>query len=306
MKKSMSTVIVLAAFLFTAGYANNATAQDVAGGSLFYSYSPYTGGTESFGGSNSIQQDTEFRPHMVDAKAAVPIIFNNNKTVFVNYLEYRFFLPQLKNMSSSQPGGITKPGYLHDLSYTLLLRQEFTKDWCFITAFTPGVATDFKDSILDRGFLITSSIGLEKKFSKNFIFSFGFIYGPGSKIPVLPYIGFEWTINSGIDFNVFLPYEIELLFDISSAAEIGIFGEIEENTFTLNKGSYGVDDPLLYYARGAAGARFNIHFHEWVHLTMEAGYSLFQYYEVKNNDNKIYSFTIKEAWTVKAGVALGV
>lgn len=157
-------------------------------------------------------------------------------------------------------GGLPLPNHIQTLAGVIALEYVVNNEVGIILETRPGVY--FEDDIAGRNFDSPTFLAFAFPLSPNFIGVVGATYGGFRTYPVLPGIGFKWTINDKLTLSCIFP-KATLDYKFSDACGMYIGGEYVGDAVRVDKaqGRPGnLDHAVLQYSeyRAGAGVRFKL------------------------------------------------
>jgi len=117
-------------------------------------------------------------------------------------------------------GGLPLPNHIQTLAGVIALEYIVSDETAILIETRPGVY--FENDIAGRNFDSPTTIGFAFRLSENFIGVVGASYGSFRPYPILPGIGFKWTISDRLTMTAIFPKaSLDYKFSESCGAYIG-------------------------------------------------------------------------------------
>jgi hypothetical protein len=157
-------------------------------------------------------------------------------------------------------GGLPLPNHIQTLAGVIALEYVVNNEVGIIFETRPGVY--FENDIAGRNFDSPAFVAFAIRFSPNFIGAVGATYGSFRTYPILPGIGFKWTISDKLTLSALFP-KATLDYKFSEACGMYIGGEYVGDAVRVDNAKGRPDDlnhAVLQYSeyRAGAGVRFKI------------------------------------------------
>lgn len=165
-------------------------------------------------------------------------------------------------------GGLPLPNHIQTLAGVIALEYVVNDEVGIILETRPGVY--FENDIAGRNFDSPTLVAFAFRLSPNFIGAVGATYGSFRTYPILPGIGFKWTINDKLTLTALFPKAtLDYKFSESCGAYIG--GEYVGDAVRVDKQEGrpdNLDHAVLQYSeyRAGVGVKFKLG-----HLSGEIG-----------------------------------
>jgi hypothetical protein len=157
-------------------------------------------------------------------------------------------------------GGLPLPNHIQSLAGVMALEYLVNDETAIMLETRPGVY--FENDIAGRNFDAPTTLGMAFRLSDNFIAVAGATYGGFRAFPVLPGLGFKWTISDQLTLTALFPKaSLDYKFSESCGAYIG--GEYVGNSVRVDRqpGHNGrLNHAVLNYSewRAGAGVKFKL------------------------------------------------
>jgi hypothetical protein len=303
MKRQFGELRVLLPFLvlclFLVGESNDVLAQQAIGVSSSYEYFPYA----ELADPGEDAEGLEIQTSSWSVGATFPFAFADGKIVLLNQFNYKRVDYSFRNVPEA---GIDIE-QAQSIEYTAFLIDSLSQRWKLVAAVTPGIASDFEGEISGDDFTLQAMFGFIRRYSENLSLGAGVAYVRdfGDPIP-LPFVYFDWSNGSNFSATGIVPQNVDLSYKLNPKIDLGLSLRIRGNRYHGDPDIYAVDNPQMEYSEGTVSPMVQIHFLEWVHLTIEGGYAFYRNFEFLDGDKTHASYDLKETGYLRAGLVLGM
>lgn len=285
--------------LLPAGTSSNALAQQVIGVSGGYEYFPYV----ELADPGADVEDLEIQTSSWALGVAFPFDFAKGKITMLNHVNYRRVDFEFRHLPEE---GI-EVDQAQSIEYTLFLIDSLSARWSMIAALTPGFASDFEGEVSSDDFTLQAVFGFIRRYSENLSLGAGVAYlrDFGDPLP-LPFIYFDWSNGSNFSVNGIVPQNVDVSYKLNPKIDLGFLLKIGGNRYHGDPDKYPVDNPQMEYSEGTVSPAVQIHFLEWVHLNVEAGYAFYRNFEFLDGDVTHESYDLKKTGYLRTTFVLGM
>jgi hypothetical protein len=165
-------------------------------------------------------------------------------------------------------GGLPLPNHIQTLAGVIALEYVVSNETAILLETRPGVY--FEDDIAGRNFDSPTTVGFAFRLSDGFIGVVGATYGAFRTYPILPGIGFKWTISDSLTLTAIFP-KATLAYHFSPSCGMYVEGEYVGDAVRVDKvrgRPSRLDHAALQYSEYRAGAGI---FFKLGHITGEFG-----------------------------------
>jgi hypothetical protein len=285
--------------LFLTGTGRDVCAQQAIGASSSYEYFPYA----ELADPGEDAEGLEIQTSSWSLGAAFPFAFAESKIVLLNQFNYKRVDYDFRNI----PEAGIKVEQAQSIEYTAFLIDSLSERWKLVAAVTPGLASDFEGEISGDDFTLQAMFGFIRRYGENLSLGAGVAYlrDFGDPIP-LPFVYFDWSNGSNLSAAGILPQNVDLSYELNPKVDLGLSLKIVGNRYHGDPDIHSVDNPQMEYSEGTVSPTVQIHFLEWVHLTIEGGYAFYRNFEFLDADKTHESYDLKKTGYLRAGLVLGM
>lgn len=285
--------------LFLTGIGRDVCAQQAIGVSSSYEYFPYA----ELADPGEDAEGLEIQTSSWSVGAAFPFAFADGKIVLLNQFNYRRVDYNFRNV----PEAGIEVKQAQSVEYTAFLIDSLSQRWKLVAAVTPGLASDFEGEVSSDDFTLQAMFGFIRRYSENLSLGAGVAYVRdfGDPIP-LPFVYFDWSNGSNLSATGIVPQNVDLSYKLNPKVDLGLSLKIVGNRYHGDPDTYTVDNPQMEYSEGTVSPMVQIHFLEWVHLTIEGGYAFYRNFEFLDGDKTHESYDLKKTGHLRAGLVLGM
>ena len=151
-------------------------------------------------------------------------------------------------------GGLPLPNHIQTLAGVIALEYVVSNETAILLETRPGVY--FEDDIAGRNFDAPTSLGFAYRFSDHFIGIAGVTYGAFRTYPILPGVGFKWTISDKLALTALFP-KATLSYTFSPSCGMYVGAEYVGDAVRVDKVKgrpNRLDNAELQYSEYRAGA----------------------------------------------------
>ncbi len=261
--------------------------------------------TASINGEKNYESSVDFSEQNFTFGATFPIEFNNKKTIIINTFEYYSYDFDFTGVNLEQAGLRSVPDKIHFATGLVLISHNFFGKWSLEGSIGTELYSGFKENITKRGIGVLGSFGASWSHSDDLILSFGLSQSYAfDKNIFLPYAIVDWKYKKVNIFFVF-PKILELTYQFFPEFEMGIFGNLTFQYFSLNKKEYELSNPNISYTTIDLGPILKFHYDEWFHLMIHGGKTVLNNIVIRDEQQTIQKYDFKNSWFLNVGFILG-
>lgn len=245
--------------------------------------------------------DVQVSTYSASLNLPIPL---GDSTVFAPGFSYR-----LDSLSFSHESPAERELGLHALEVPLTLIHLLSEDWMVLAQASWAIAGDLHE-FESRALRASSLVLVSRQFSHRFVLGVGgaAMYEFGSLLPV-PVVYTRWEPVAGVTVDAFLPVQLEAKVALGSRFEVGAFGDVEGNSYSISDPRVrrtwpcvgATNDPATVadesrrdgaecidhvgYSVATAGPTFGVRLVDSLWLTLYAGHTFFRRFEQMNKED---------------------
>jgi hypothetical protein len=239
----------------------------------------------------------------LETSAAVPIVLNNGRTIFLNRVSYQNVVYHFEEWGFAE-GDAEDMERFHSITYSLIYLQQLAEKWRLLLAANPSLSSDFGSDISADDFFLSLQGGFTAQILENLSLGLALLYNLGD---LYPYPGalIEWKITKDLVLSGILPVFATLEYGISRYLDLGLQANLEFRSHHGDPDKYGLENPQFSFIFARAGGYVQANVMSWLHLNVEGGYYFYRYLSFGNGNEEQESLFLDNAFYIKGGLIVG-
>ena len=272
--------------------------QDVVGLSIGYEHFPSAELAQPLSDAPGLEIET----NSLSVSGAFPLSFKDGKIIVFNSINYKKTYFSYENL----PITATEIDQAQYIEYSAFMIDSLSAKWKLAAMLMPMLASDFESNLSRDDLIIGGILGLIRTIKPSLEIGFGVAYLSdfGTPIP-LPFIYLNWQPKPGLTINGIIPSNLTTVKKITNWFDIGGEFTVDGNRFHGSPAKFGISRPFMRYSEGTLSALGRLHFTDWLHLNMKAGWGFYRNFEFYSGKEKEQSFDLKRVPYLGGQVILG-
>jgi hypothetical protein len=250
----------------------------------------------------SIPSDAELQMQTWSFGTAYPLSFWDGGTVVINRLEYKRIGFHYKDWENW--GNLEEPANANLVTYSLFMQQYLTDRWRLIMIIEAGVASDFSGDLALGDFNLSTVAIVMRTFGDKRNFTLGGGIAP-SPIP-WGFLYVDWYIGQKLNIEGSLPYELTVSYSPIPLLDLSLHANLDDFGFHGDPDRFEFKDPVMTYSFATVGSTIQLNFTDWLHLTVEGGYSFVRNFSLFDGPEVKGNFGMENSFYFKAGTIIGM
>ncbi len=201
-------------------------------------------------------------------------------------------------------GGLTQA---QSIQLSAFIVDSLTQQWSLVAAMTPGLASDFEGRITLDDLTLQALLGFIRRYGADVQIGFGLAYTRDFGLPKpLPFLYLAWKIAPQLSLSGIVPVNLALRYSLHPILDLGMAMRVRGDRYHGNPGKYGVKNPQLEYSEATLSPSARIHFSQWAHLDVEAGFAFYRHFEFLDGDSTAGSYDLDPSGYLRVEFVLGI
>lgn len=253
---------------------------------ISFMYFPHSSLSEDTGTLQS--ENLEISILTTEANLTLPDLFKAQDTQMFHSIDYS--LRDLSFENWEEDSTVYRPNRFHGVAYTFGLTHHMSDYWAISGAVTPGVYSDFSESITSDVFKIQGLFILDRTLESGMMLGFGATYTNvfGRPLP-LPCFRMRSSTESVFNLDILLPFQALATYSVSERLDLGALALMRGDVYfvkgTKSTPATRVDE--LRYSDGTIGAHARYEISPRFFLLGDVGSTFHRKFDLRRDDEDV-------------------